>query len=90
MDSGDFFRRFNARRRTSSHVGGESGADLGGRDPNFIRTLAAARAEAGQFAEAVATAEAAKALASTQNKPELASRLEEEIALYRARVALRE
>jgi protein O-mannosyl-transferase len=59
-------------------------------DPNFVRTLAAARAEAGQFAEAVATAEAAKALASTQNKPELASRLEEEITLYRARVALRE
>ena len=62
----------------------------GGRDPNFVRTLAAARAEAGQFAEAVATAEAAKALASAQSKPELASRLEEEIALYRARVALRE
>ena len=62
----------------------------GGRDPNFVRTLAAARAEVGQFTEAVATAEAAKALASTQSKPELASRLEEEIALYRARVALRE
>jgi protein O-mannosyl-transferase len=62
----------------------------GGRDPNFVRTLAAARAEVGQFAEAVATAEAAKALASAQSKPELASRLEEEIALYRARVALRE
>jgi len=62
----------------------------GGTDPNFARTLAAARAEAGQFAEAVATAEAAKALASTQSKPELASRLDEEIALYRARVAVRE
>ena len=62
----------------------------GGRDPNFLRTLAAARAEAGQFAEAVATAEAAKALASTQSKPELASRLEEEVTLYRARLALRE
>src|SRR6266513_2534973 len=61
-----------------------------GRDPSFLRTLAAARAEAGQFAEAVATAEAAKALASTQSKPELASRLEEEITLYRARIALRE
>ena len=60
------------------------------RDPNFVRTLAAARAEAGQFAEAVATAEAAKALAGTQSKPELAGRLKEEIALYRARVALRE
>jgi tetratricopeptide (TPR) repeat protein len=62
----------------------------GGRDPNFVRTLAAARAEAGQFAEAVATAEAAKALATTQSKPELASRLEDEITLYRARLALRE
>jgi len=41
-------------------------------------------------AEAVATAEAAKALASTQDKPELTSRLEEEITLYRARIALRE
>jgi len=62
----------------------------GGRDPNFVRTLAAARAEAGQFAEAITTAEVAKALANTQSKPELASRLEEEIILYRARVALRE
>jgi protein O-mannosyl-transferase len=62
----------------------------GGRDPNLLRTLAAARAEAGQFAEAVATAETAKALASTQDKPELTSRLEEEITLYRARIALRE
>jgi tetratricopeptide (TPR) repeat protein len=62
----------------------------GGRDPNFLRTLAAARAEAGQFAEAVATAEAAKALASTHDKPELTSRLEEEITLYRTRIALRE
>jgi Flp pilus assembly protein TadD len=62
----------------------------GGRDPNFVRTLAAARAEAGQFTEAVAIAEAAKALATTQNKSELASRLEDEITLYRARLALRE
>jgi len=62
----------------------------GGRNPNFVRTLAAAQAEAGQFAEAAATAEAAKALANTQSKPELAKRLEEEITLYRARVALRE
>jgi protein O-mannosyl-transferase len=60
------------------------------KDPNFIRTLAAAQAEAGQFTEAVVTAEAAKALASTQNKPELTSRLEKEITLYRAHVALRE
>ena len=62
----------------------------GGKDPNFVRTLAAARAETGQFAEAVATAETAKALASTQRRPELASRLEEEIGRYRAHIALRE
>jgi Flp pilus assembly protein TadD len=62
----------------------------GSKDPNFIRTLAAARAEAGQFAEAVAAAETAKALASAQRKGELASRLEEEIARYRAGAALRE
>jgi protein O-mannosyl-transferase len=62
----------------------------GGRDPNFIRTLAAAQAEAGQFAEAVATAEAAKAIANTQSKPGLARKLEEEITSYRARVPLRE
>jgi hypothetical protein len=62
----------------------------GGRDPAFVRTLAAARAEAGQFAEALATAEAAKALANAQSKPELERRLEEEITLYRAHVALRE
>lgn len=62
----------------------------GGRNPSFLRTLAAAHAEAGQFAEAVATAETAKALANSQTKPELASRLEEEIALYRASVAVRE
>ena len=62
----------------------------GGRDPSFVRTLAAAHAEAGQFTEAVATGEAAKTLATTQNKPELASRLENEITLYRARAAVRE
>jgi tetratricopeptide (TPR) repeat protein len=62
----------------------------GGRDPNFIRTLAAARAEAGQFDDAIGTAETAKALASTQNNPELAARLEEEIARYRARITVQE
>jgi hypothetical protein len=62
----------------------------GGRNPTSVRTLAAAHAEAGQFHEAIATAEAAKALANAQSKPELVRRLEEEINLYRSRVALRE
>lgn len=61
-----------------------------GQDPIFVRTLAAAHAEAGQFAEAVTAAEAAKALANTQSKQDLANRLEEEITLYRARTALRQ
>jgi tetratricopeptide (TPR) repeat protein len=60
------------------------------KNPNFLRTLAAARAEAGQFSEALATAEQAMTMAAAQNKPELAANLEKEIALYRARVALRE
>ena len=62
----------------------------GGRNPHSIRTLAAAHAEVGQFAEAAATAEVAKGLATTQSKPELAKTLDEEITLYRARVPLRE
>jgi tetratricopeptide (TPR) repeat protein len=61
----------------------------GGRNASFVRTLAAAQAEAGQFAEAAATAEAAKELANTQSKPELARRLDEEISLYRSGAALR-
>jgi len=64
-------------------------ASAGG-NPSFVRTLAAAHAEAGQFVEAAATAETAKALADMQNKPGLAGRLEEEITLYRAGVAVRE
>jgi len=62
----------------------------GGRNPIFIRTLAAAHAEAGQFAKAAATAEAARALATEQGKQELAKRLEEEITLYRAGLTVRE
>ena len=62
----------------------------GDKDPNLIRTLAAAHAAVGQFAEAVATAATAKALATAQRKRELATRLEQEIARYRAATALRE
>jgi Tfp pilus assembly protein PilF len=62
----------------------------GGRNPSFVRTLAAAQAETGQFAEAAATAEAARGLANTQSKPELARRLDDEIILYRSGEALRE
>lgn len=62
----------------------------GGRNPSFIRTFAAAQAEAGQFAEAAGTAETAKALSNAQGKPELAKKLEEEIMLYRAGLSVRD
>ena len=62
----------------------------GGNNPMFVRTLAAAHAEAGQFEEAVATAETARALANAQSKRDLATRLEKEITLYRARTAVRQ
>jgi tetratricopeptide (TPR) repeat protein len=62
----------------------------GGRNPIVVRTLAAAQAETGQFAEAIATAEAAKSLADTQRKPQLVRTLEEEITLYRAHEPVRE
>jgi len=44
------------------------------KQPQLIGTLAAAYAEAGRFAEAVATAEKAKALAEQANQAELAAR----------------
>jgi len=44
------------------------------KQPQLIGTLAAAYAESGRFAEAVATAEKAKALAEQANQAELAAR----------------
>ena len=85
--SSDASIRDGARSVTLAVKAVQASAD---KDPNFIRTLAAAHAAVGQFAEAVATAATAKALATTQNKPELASRLEQEIASYGAGIALRE
>jgi len=85
--SSDASMRDGARSVTLAVKAVQASAD---KDPNFVRTLAAARAAAGQFAEAVATAETAKALATAQRKRELATRLEQEIARYRAGIALRE
>jgi protein O-mannosyl-transferase len=62
----------------------------GGREPRFFRTLAAAYAESGRFSEAVAAAQQAAALAKMQGKSGLASRLEKDLMLYRARLSLRE
>jgi len=61
----------------------------GGRDPKFIRTLAAAYAESGRFPEAVTTAKQAVMIATMQSKSGLAHVLEEDVRLYRANIPLR-
>src|SRR6266536_4529385 len=61
----------------------------GGRDPKFIRTLSAAYAESGRFAEAIATAKQAVMIATMQGKSGLARVLDEDVRLYRANIPLR-
>jgi hypothetical protein len=62
----------------------------GGREAQFVRTLAAAYAEIGRFADAIAAAQQAAALAGMQGKGRLANDVEEDLALYRAHLPLRE
>ena len=52
-------------------------------NPFFIRTLAAAYAEAGQFEKAVETAQNASRLAEAQGEHQLANKVDEETNLYR-------
>ena len=61
-----------------------------GRDPNFVRTLAAAYAESSRFSEAIAAAQQAITIAAMQGKTGLANTLRKEIALYRGHMSLRE
>ena len=53
-----------------------------GNNPTFTATLAAAYAEARRFPEAIETGKQALQLATTQNRPTLANRLQAQIALY--------
>jgi tetratricopeptide (TPR) repeat protein len=62
----------------------------GGREPRFIRTLAAAYAESGRFSEAVAAAQHATTIARMQGKAGLATALEKDLMLYHAHLPLRE
>ena len=62
----------------------------GGREPSFLRTLAAAYAESGRFSEAVAVARQASVIATMQGKTKLANGLEKDLVLYRSRLPLRE
>src|SRR5438552_2250792 len=54
----------------------------GGKDPTYLRTLAAACAESGRFAEAIAAAEQALRIAGMEGKSALANALRDDIALY--------
>jgi len=60
-----------------------------GKDPNFLRTLAAAYAESGRFSEAITTAKQAIMIARMQGKAGLAHVLNGDVELYRANVPLR-
>ena len=62
----------------------------GGREPQFLRTLAAAYADSGRFSEAAAVAQRAAVIASMQGKQRLAKNLEKDLVLYRAQLPLRE
>jgi len=55
-----------------------------GRNPAMAATLAAAYAEAGQFPEAITTAQRALQLAASQNNPALVAALEAQLKLYQA------
>jgi tetratricopeptide (TPR) repeat protein len=61
----------------------------GGREPLFLRTLAAAYAETGRFSDAIAVVQQAVAIARMQGKTALAALLEEDGLLYRGQVPLR-
>jgi Flp pilus assembly protein TadD len=60
----------------------------GGQNPQMLRTLAAAYAEAGRFPEAVATANRALALALAQSDARLTNLLHKEIGFYQTNSSL--
>jgi len=62
----------------------------GGRNPLILRTLAAAYAESGRFAEAVGTAQRGLELATKQGNASLANEFQTYILLYRAGTPLRD
>jgi len=62
----------------------------GGREPLFLRTLAAAYAESGRFSEAIAVAQQAAVIAKMQAKPDMAKRLNGDLVLFRGNLPLRE
>ena len=61
----------------------------GGKEPNFLRTLAAAYAESKRFSEAIITARRGYEIATVLNDSDLAERLSRDVALYRMGTPLR-
>ncbi len=59
-------------------------------NPVFVRTLAAAYAEAGEFEEAIQTARRALQLASDLGERRFANRIQEDVDLYQRRTPLRD
>jgi len=59
-------------------------------NPVFIRTLAAAYAQAGQFEKAIETARRAAEQANAQGVHDLAIQIQEDVDLYRRRTPLRD
>jgi len=62
----------------------------GGKEPQFLRTLAAAYAESGRFSEAIAAAQQAAVIANMQGQQRLAKNLAKDLMFYRADLPLRE
>jgi tetratricopeptide (TPR) repeat protein len=65
-------------------------AELSGNAPNVLDTLAAAYAENGQFADAVATDERALAQARNEHRADLVEQIEFRLQLYRQGIKYRE
>ena len=61
-----------------------------GAGPSYLRTLAAANAEAGQFSEAIKVAQRAGEIATSQGNLQLANVLQGDIALYEIGLPLRQ
>ncbi len=60
------------------------------KDPNILRTLAAAYAESGRFSEAIDAAEQAMQIAETGRNFDLRNQIQNDIQLYRSHVPLRD
>jgi Flp pilus assembly protein TadD len=60
----------------------------GGKNPLFLRTLAAAFAEAGRFSDAKRSDQEAIEVAQAAGQPDLAARLKEELKRYEAGLPL--